>query len=602
MGAGFHDFPVVQHQDLAGILDGREPVGDDKGGPPHHEPVQGFLDDPFAFRIQGGSGFVQDQDPGILQESPGYGDALALAAGHVDAPIPQIGIISLGQVPDEFICIGSFGRCHHFLPGGIQPSVEDVVVHRIIEQIGFLRHDSHLFPEGSHGHIPDIVVIDQDGSFCHIIEPGQQVGDGGFACTAGAHQGNGLAGLGGERQMLQDGFIRIVGEGYIPEFHFPFHRRQDDGIGLFRDLFIQVQDAEHPVRSGQCPLDVPQHPGDPLDGVGDVHRVDQKGNQRPGGDIAAEDPPAPEPDDGGDPQGRDEFDHWREGAHEPDTFHVGIEVFPVGPFEPGDLIRFPDEGLHHTAGGKGFLEHGSDVGSGLLDPMAGLADLLAEEIHEEQHHREGAEGEQGQLPIQVDHGADGADKDGSLRDDFHRVVHHGALHGLDVIGHITHDGAQFIGIIEPGIQFHHFFEHQAPDIDDHAFAHIVHQIVLSVVGNASSKEDHHDAQGDQVQQLGVIVDEYLVDHVPDDPGDIQVGSRGEHGADPCQGQPGQIGFDEAQDSQIQVHGFSFAVSRISSAVRSTAPGCPNLATACRISSRTAEAASGSRKWRMEAAI
>ena len=602
MGAGFYDFPMVQHQDLAGILDGGEPVGDDEGCPPYHEPVQGFLDDPFAFRIQGRSGFVQNQDPGIFQDGPGNGDALALAAGYVDAPIPQIGVIPLGQIPDEFICIGGFGRCQHFLPGGIQPSVEDVVVHRIIEQIGFLGHDSYLFPEGSHGHIPDVVVIDQDGSFRHIIEPGQQVGNGGFPCTAGAYQGNGLPGLSGERQMLQDGFVRIVGEGHIPEFHFSLHRRQGDSIGLFWNLFIQVQDAEHPVRSGQCLLDIPQHPGDPLNGIGDVHCVDQEGNQGPGGDVATEYPPAPEPDDGCDPQGRDEFDYRRQGAHEPDAFHVGVEVLPVGPFEPGDLIRFPDEGLHHPAGGKGFLEHGSDVGGGLLDPMAGLADLLAEEIHEEQHHRESAEGKQGQLPIQVDHGADGADKDGSLRDDFHRVVHHGALHGLDVIGHITHDGAQFIGIIEPGIQFHHFFEHQAPDIDDHAFSHIVHQIVLSVVGNASGKEDHHDAQGNQVQQLGVIVDEDLVDHVPDDPGYIQVGCRGEHRTDASQGQPGQIRFDEAQDSQIQIHGFSFAVSRISSAVRSTAPGCPNLATACRISSRTAEAAFGSRKWRMEAAI
>ena len=292
---------MIQHQDLAGILDGGEPVSDDKRCPSHHEPVQGFLDDPFTFCIQGRSGFIQDQDPGIFQDGPGNGDALALATGHVDAPVSQVGIVSLRQILDEFIRIGGFGRCQDFLPCSIQPSVEDVVVYRIVEQVGFLGYDAHLFPEGSHGHIPDVMVIDEDGSFRHIIETGQQVGNGRFPCTAGTHQSNGLAGLGGERQVLQDGFIRIVGEGHIPEFYFPFHRWQSYGIGLFRDLLIQVQDAEHPVCGSQSLLDIAQYPSDPLDGVGNVHCIDQKGNQRPGSNVAAEDPPSPEPDDGGDP-------------------------------------------------------------------------------------------------------------------------------------------------------------------------------------------------------------------------------------------------------------------------------------------------------------
>ncbi len=82
---------------------------------------------------------------------------------------------------------------------------------------------------------------------------------------------------------------------------------------------------------------------------------------------------------------------------------------------------------------------------------------------------------------------------------------------------------QLVGIVEPGIQFHHLLEHQSPDVDDHAFTHVVHQVVLAIVGNAAGEEDHHDAQGNQVQQVAVVVDEHLVDHVPDDPGYIQVG-------------------------------------------------------------------------------
>ena len=97
-------------------------MGDHKRGTAHHEPVQGFLYDPFTFRIQGGSGFVQDQDPGILQDGPGNGNALALSPGHVDAPVSQVGVIPLGQVLDEFVRIGGLGGGQHFFPGGIQPN------------------------------------------------------------------------------------------------------------------------------------------------------------------------------------------------------------------------------------------------------------------------------------------------------------------------------------------------------------------------------------------------------------------------------------------------------------------------------------------------
>ncbi len=67
--------------------------------------------------------------------------------------------------------------------------------------------------------------------------------------------------------MLQDGFIRIVGKRHVTEFHLAPDRRQRNGVSFFRDLLIQVKDAEDTVGRSQGFLDIAQDTGDPLDGV-----------------------------------------------------------------------------------------------------------------------------------------------------------------------------------------------------------------------------------------------------------------------------------------------------------------------------------------------
>src|SRR6185437_344953 len=61
MGAHLADLAFVQHDDLAGLADGREPVGDDDRAAAADQLVDSLLDKLFGLRIHGGSGFVQDQ-------------------------------------------------------------------------------------------------------------------------------------------------------------------------------------------------------------------------------------------------------------------------------------------------------------------------------------------------------------------------------------------------------------------------------------------------------------------------------------------------------------------------------------------------------------
>ena len=123
MGTFFYDGALIKDNDFGSVLDRRQPVSNNKTRAAHHQAVQGLLDDAFTFRVKGTCCFVKDQDTGVLEDGPGNGNALALAAGNIDAPVTKLCIIALRQLLDELIGICGFSRCNDFIPRCIQPSI-----------------------------------------------------------------------------------------------------------------------------------------------------------------------------------------------------------------------------------------------------------------------------------------------------------------------------------------------------------------------------------------------------------------------------------------------------------------------------------------------
>ncbi|MCY1180497.1 hypothetical protein D9M73_209470 [compost metagenome] len=103
-----------------------------------------MLDQVFALCIQGTGGFVQQQDRRIDQQGPGNRQALALPAGKADAALPQLCLVALGQLPDEFVGMGAAGCCFDFSQGRLGPAITNVGLHRATEQRGVLCHQSKL--------------------------------------------------------------------------------------------------------------------------------------------------------------------------------------------------------------------------------------------------------------------------------------------------------------------------------------------------------------------------------------------------------------------------------------------------------------------------
>src|SRR6185437_9481913 len=95
--------------DLVGMADGAEPVGDDYAGAVFHHLIDSVLYEAFAFGVERGGGFVEDEDGGIFQEGACDGQALTFAATELAAAVTDVGLVTLFFCGDKTMRIGDGG-------------------------------------------------------------------------------------------------------------------------------------------------------------------------------------------------------------------------------------------------------------------------------------------------------------------------------------------------------------------------------------------------------------------------------------------------------------------------------------------------------------
>ena len=87
----------------------------------------------LGFRVEGGCGFVEDQDARIAHESPGDGDALLLADGELAHACAELGVVAFGQGRDEVVGAGNSRHAFDLLNAGIRFTEADVVSNGVRE-------------------------------------------------------------------------------------------------------------------------------------------------------------------------------------------------------------------------------------------------------------------------------------------------------------------------------------------------------------------------------------------------------------------------------------------------------------------------------------
>ena len=137
----------------------------------------------LILRVQKSGGLVQHHDGSVLQNRPGQGDPLPLAAGKPFAAIAGHGIDSFFQPFQKFSALSPFRRRQHLLVRGVRLSQADVLLERAVKEEVVLGDEADGLGELFQRHFPDVPPTQGDGAGRHIPEAGSQPGDGGLAAS-----------------------------------------------------------------------------------------------------------------------------------------------------------------------------------------------------------------------------------------------------------------------------------------------------------------------------------------------------------------------------------------------------------------------------------
>ena len=203
VGATFDDFAVFEDDDFVETGDGRETVSDDDGGAALHKVAEGVLDGGFGFGVEGGGGFVEDEDGGVFQNGASDGDALTLPTGELDAAFADHGVVAIGKVGDEFIGVGEACGFVDFFGSGAWFAVSDVFEDGTVKEGGFLRDVADGFAKTALGDVANVLTVYKDGAFFDVGETEEKFGEGGFAGAASADKPDAFARGDGEGEVLE---------------------------------------------------------------------------------------------------------------------------------------------------------------------------------------------------------------------------------------------------------------------------------------------------------------------------------------------------------------------------------------------------------------
>ena len=244
MRAVFGDDSSVDDDDLVGVADGAEAVGDGDDGLALHQPFQRVDHEFFGFAVERGGGFVEQKDRAVANHHPGDADALALPAGERQsrgrrpwcrsraacAMMKSCGIRELRGFDDLF------SRRSGAAEG-------DVLADGAAEQHGVLQDVADLVAQMLQFVVANIWPSMLTVPACTIVEPRDQTDDGGFSAARRADDADKLAGLDIEAHVGEDGIGRIVAKGDVLEFDFAGEGLGLKAVGFFGDDGVGIENG-----------------------------------------------------------------------------------------------------------------------------------------------------------------------------------------------------------------------------------------------------------------------------------------------------------------------------------------------------------------------
>ena len=491
MAAPLDDFAVLQHHDGVGVAHGGQAVGDDEHGAALHQLIHALFDEGLGAGIDRAGGLVQDEHRRVGHGGPGDGQQLALALGQAGPVGGDQGIVALGQAADEGIRPGDGGGPLHLLLGGVQLAKADVVGDGAAEQVGILEHDAQGAAQIRLADVLEVDAVVGDAPLADLVEPVDQVGDGGLARAGGAHEGNLLPRLGVQGNALQDGLSRPVTKIYILKAHVAL-KGPALALGDYPIPAISLRIAfqahlalvglgglvhglEYPLRAGQGGQQKVALGGELVDGHGGLaHKYQITGQSAHIGQaLEGHQPPQHRH------QGVIAVGNAHHGGHHGGGIalgaHARLAQGLVAGFEAGQVLRLVVEHLDHLLSGYHLLNIAIELAqAGLLGgvvclaPPAAVADI-AEHGPIAQHHQ------QGQAPVEDEQQRQRANHLDKALDEHGKAVVQGVGDGIHVAGKVVHHVAVAAGVEKAQGQGLQVGEQIPPDVEEHLLGRPGHE-------------------------------------------------------------------------------------------------------------------------------
>src|SRR5512144_1210092 len=110
MGPVLHHAAAVEHEDLIGMRDRRQPMRDDEHRSASEQSVDRLLDETLGLRVERGGRLIENEDRRIDEQGTRDREALALATGEPRAALAEHGIVALRKLDNEAVGVGGARR------------------------------------------------------------------------------------------------------------------------------------------------------------------------------------------------------------------------------------------------------------------------------------------------------------------------------------------------------------------------------------------------------------------------------------------------------------------------------------------------------------
>ena len=236
-------------------------MADVDGGLVPGDVVELAVDLRLRHRVQGRRGLIQNDEGGILIEGPGDGDLLGLAAGDLHALLVQV-LVEVGfqalRQGRQPLPEARFGKAVRRPLPVIVPPGSHILPQGQGQQLEILKdhgEEVHVLPVAV---LPDVDAIEEDLSLRWIVEPTEELDEGGLSAAVGAHHGKAAPHPEAHVHMPQ-GVVRPAGvaEGHVPELDVILPvRALLRGEAPLVHAVGDVQKFEEPLQEGAVAPDI----------------------------------------------------------------------------------------------------------------------------------------------------------------------------------------------------------------------------------------------------------------------------------------------------------------------------------------------------------